>query len=87
MKVTLTPNAKKQYGKLAKAEQPKVKRKLALLAKNEGVGKKLGGEFAGLRSLRAWPYRIIYRIIEVALEQRIEVVDIESRGQVYKKRR
>ena len=62
MKLFLTPQAKKDYSKLPKAEQNKAVRKLDLLEKAPLIGKKLSGELGDLRCLRFWPYRIIYHI-------------------------
>jgi addiction module toxin, RelE/StbE family len=54
------PVAVKQLKKLNNTNRKKVIRKLELLSRNPLSGKMLKGEFQGLRSLRAWPYRIIY---------------------------
>lgn len=62
MKVIITPKADKQYERLPKPAQEKIKRKIVLLEKDELIGKKLSGDFAGLRSLKTWPYRIIYYV-------------------------
>jgi mRNA-degrading endonuclease RelE of RelBE toxin-antitoxin system len=59
-KVIITPQATKQFKHLPKVEQIKIKKKPAALEDNLLSGKKLSGELAELRSLRAWPYRIIY---------------------------
>lgn len=58
--VIITPKAQKQYKKLPPKQQAKIKKKLVSLGNNPNAGKKLAGELAQLRSLRAWPYRIIY---------------------------
>lgn len=62
LQVIITPKAQKQYEHLPPTEQSKIKKKLATLGNDPYAGKKLSGEFAELRSLRAWPYRIIYFI-------------------------
>lgn len=82
MQVILSRDAKKQYDRLSPKERKKVKKKLISLETNPYSGKKLAGELAIYRSLRAWPYRIIYFINEI--HQRIEVSDIEHRQGVYK---
>ena len=60
MKIILTPEAIKQYGKLPKVEQKKIRRKITVLEQDPNAGKKLSGNFSELRSLRVWPYRILY---------------------------
>ena len=64
MEVIITPKASKQYDQIPKTEQVKIKKKLLTLNQNPYDGKKLSGNFSGLRSLRAWPYRIIYYVDE-----------------------
>ena len=82
MQVIITLKAFKQYNHLTKAEQVKIKKKLKLLEHNSKEGKKLSGEYAELRSLRAWPYRIIYYIDKA--KKKIYVVTIAHRQGVYK---
>ncbi len=82
MLVILSKDAKKQYDRLPQTEQKKVKKKLQSLEMSPLAGKKLVGELSLYRSLRAWPYRIIYSINEK--EKRVEVSDIEHRQGVYK---
>jgi len=64
MKVILSKDAHKQYSHLLKSEQIKIHKKLMILESNPYEGKKLEGELQGIRSLRAWPYRILYEINE-----------------------
>jgi len=82
MQVVLSKNASKHYKRLPPAEMNKIKRKLLLLENDPLVGKKLEGELSVYRSLRAWPYRIIYIINQK--EQCIEVDDILHRQGAYK---
>lgn len=82
MRVVLSITAQKQYNKLPDSERKKIKKKLNSLETDQLTGKKLGGDLKLFRSLRAWPYRIIYYINET--EDRVEVVDIEHRQGVYK---
>lgn len=82
MEVILSKQAKKQYGHLPVTEQKKVKKKLQLLEADPLAGKKLFGELSASRSLRAWPYRIIYAISKK--RNTAEVSDIEHRQGVYK---
>lgn len=60
MQVIITPEAQKQYDKLPSQAQVKITKKLELLKEDSFIGKKLGGQLAKYRSIRAWPYRIIY---------------------------
>lgn len=60
MRVELTDRAKRQLKSLSLKQQEKVINKLQLIKISPFVGKKLSGEYIGRRSIRAWPYRIIY---------------------------
>lgn len=82
MQVVLSKRAANHYKRLPKPEQTKIKRKLIMLETSPLVGKKLSGELAEDRSLRVWPYRIIYSINEI--EQHVEVSDILHRQGAYK---
>jgi len=82
MEVIITPRALKQYNHLPKTEQAKIKKKLHLLEENSQEGKKLSGEFADLRSVKVWPYRIIYFINSI--QKKIFIVTIAHRQGVYK---
>jgi addiction module RelE/StbE family toxin len=62
MQIVITAEANKQYKHLPKTEQIKIKKKLAQLEQEPLAGKILSGELSGYRSIRAWPYRIIYSI-------------------------
>lgn len=81
MRVVLSDDATKQYKRLPKSARTKVKKKLSFLKENPYAGKKLVGEFAGLYSLRAWPYRILYEVND--WEQRVEVHKIKHRQGAY----
>ncbi|MBI4973410.1 type II toxin-antitoxin system RelE/ParE family toxin [Candidatus Roizmanbacteria bacterium] len=83
MKIIITPEAIKQYGKLPKVEQKKIKRKITILEQDPKAGKKLSGNFSELRSLRVWPYRILYYINES--QNTIYVVTIAHRQGAYKR--
>lgn len=82
MEVILSKNAAKQFAHLPKIEQTKIKKKLLLLSKKPLAGKKLAGELENDRSLRAWPYRIIYIINQ--RKKRVEVSNILHRQGAYK---
>lgn len=82
MKILLSKKASVHLSHLPKTEQRKIRMKLLLLENNPLIGKKLSGELSGDRSIRAWPYRIIYHIN--LQEKRIEVSDIIHRQGAYK---
>lgn len=46
------------------------------------IGKRLQGEFLGLYSLRVWPYRIIYQVLNKEIV--VVVLHVEHRQGVYK---
>ncbi|GEM_PF-1065020 len=62
MKVIVTPSAQKDFSRLQQKDKERVKKKLVLLESRPLEGKKLSGELNELRSLRAWPHRILYYI-------------------------
>ena len=64
MNLILSKDASKQYQRLPKVDQTKVYKKLTILQQHPYEGKKLAGELEKIRSLRAWPYRILYEINE-----------------------
>lgn len=67
MKLLYKPEAVKQLKKLPLSEKKKIIKKLKALSQNPFAGKVFKGELEGLRSLRAWPYRIIYEIKKKSL--------------------
>ncbi len=74
IQVVITSEASKQYKHLPAKEQKKIKKKLLLLEQSPLAGKKLSGELSGYRSLRVWPYRIIYTIDESSLNLTIKSI-------------
>lgn len=80
--VIITPQAVRQFKHLPKSEQTKIRKKLTVLESNSLSGKKLSGELAELRSLKAWPYRIIYYTDQK--EQNIFITSIIHRQGAYK---
>ena len=82
MRVVITAEGHKQYKRLPKSEQTKIKKKLVALENNPHAGKKLTGDYTGFRSLRAWPYRIIYSIDEN--QQVLTVNSIQHRQGAYR---
>ena len=82
MKILLSAQAANDLKKIPKIEGKKIVRKLQSLGDVPTLGKKLKGDFFGLRSIKAWPYRIIYRLYSDSTA--IEIVTIEHRQGVYK---
>lgn len=81
MKVFLTPSALKQYNLLPENFKLKVRKKLLFLENNPHEGKKLSGKLSEIRSLRVWPYRILYYIDKKS--KKIYVVTIAHRQGIY----
>lgn len=81
MEVILSKDARKQYENLPIPSRTKVRKKLGALEDDPFSGKKLTGELEGIRSLRAWPYRILYEINIKA--DRVEILKIAHRQGVY----
>lgn len=82
MQVILSRDAQKHFRLIPESEKSKIKKKLFLLKDGPLAGKKLGGELSGKRSLKSWPYRIVYSIN--IREKIIEVADIIHRQGAYK---
>lgn len=82
MDVILSKDSLKQYGRLSKPDQLKVRKKLSSLPSNPYAGKKLTGELIDIYSLRVWPYRILYEVNKRM--KRIEILKIAHRQGAYK---
>lgn len=78
MKVEYSRTAKKQIKKLPKNKQIKVLTTIGKLKNDPYAGKKLKGEFEKLRSLKVWPYRIIYRYLP---QEKLLFINIVSHRQ------
>ncbi|OGM93128.1 hypothetical protein A2333_00665 [Candidatus Wolfebacteria bacterium RIFOXYB2_FULL_49_7] len=61
-RIILPKSVQKDLEKLDKKIRMRVIITLQELSKDPFAGKKLQGEHAGQWSVRAWPYRVIYRI-------------------------
>lgn len=77
----LSRKAEKELSDLTKKDRERVIKKLRLLREGPLSGKPLLGKLAGFRSLRVWPYRIIY---EFEKPRRVAVHKILHRQEVYK---
>lgn len=82
MKVVITPSAQKDFSRLQPKDKQKIKKKLIVIEVNPLEGKKLSGELNELRSIRAWPYRILYYID--AEEKTIYITSIVHRQGAYR---
>ena len=83
MRVEYSNTARKEIKKLPKRKQLKIILTIQKLKNDPYAGKKLKGEFEGLRSLKIWPYRIIYRYL--TQDKLIFINVIQHRQKVYKK--
>lgn len=81
LEAALSKKAEDEFSRLSKNDQKKVFKKLKSLQEEPLLGKMLVGKLAGLRSLRAWPYRIIY---EFQKPGRVIVYKILHSQEVYK---
>lgn len=65
--VELSKEAQKSLAKADVSMQGKILRALDALAEDPFIGKKLHGELKDYWTLRAWPFRIVYKIREKQL--------------------
>jgi mRNA-degrading endonuclease RelE of RelBE toxin-antitoxin system len=82
MQIIYAPSVIKKLKKINSADKNKIRKKIESLKENPLSGKLLKGELTGLRSLKAWPLRIIY--IFSSKTKTISIVAIDYRGSVYK---
>ena len=80
--VVVKNQARKSLEKIDKRFAPKINRAIRLLQEYPLLGKPLEGDCEGQRSLRVWPYRIIYEIYKHQLV--ILIIAIKHRQNVYK---
>ena len=82
MKVTYSKTSLKQLKKLTGTKQIEILKKIEKLKNDPDASKKLKGPLKNFRSLKAWPYRIIYQYSEN--NKTIFINIIQHRGSVYK---
>jgi len=82
MQVEYSDTSAKHLRKLPKPKQIKILKTIEKLKNDPYAGKKLKGEFAGLRSIKVWPYRIIYRYLPQ--DKLLFINVIQHRQGVYK---
>ena len=74
--------AQKQLESLPKKDQKRVLAVFDVLRENPMAGKQLEGKYKGFRSLRVWPYRILYAVDHRIIT--VTVVKVGHRKDVYK---
>lgn len=82
MHLIISEETQRQYKRLPKHQQQKIRKKLTALSVSPYSGKKLEGKLKGRYSIRVWPYRIIYSINKS--KNRLEVSAILHRQEAYK---
>lgn len=81
-KVVIAPAAVKVLRNLPTTHARRVLAAIDGLRDDPNAGKALQGQLAGLRSLRVWPYRIIYQLHKRVVT--ITVVAVGHRRDVYR---
>ena len=79
--VYLRKNAKKTLLKIPRSIVLRIGRFIDDLQDNPLIGVRMNGKLSHLRKIKVANYRIIYQIIEFELI--IEIIEIESRGNVF----
>lgn len=74
--------AQKELESLSVKDQKQVLAVFDVLRENPAAGKQLQGKFKGFRSIRVWPYRIIYVIDHKIIT--VTIVKIGHRKNVYR---
>jgi mRNA-degrading endonuclease RelE of RelBE toxin-antitoxin system len=82
MKVNYSKTSLKQLKKLTKAKQIEILKKIEKLKNDPDAGKKLKVPLKNFRSLKVWPYRIIYQYSEN--DKTIFINIIQYRQSAYK---
>lgn len=82
MNLVYKDEAVKALRTLGPAEKAKAKKKILALLADPLLGKPLQGPLAGIRSVKAWPIRILYTFTSDT--QTITIRTIGHRGNVYK---
>jgi mRNA interferase RelE/StbE len=82
MKVNYSRTSLKQLKRFPKTKQIEVLKKIEKLKNYPGAGKKLKGPLKNFRSLKVWPYRIIYQYSKK--DKTIFINVIQHRQNIYK---
>jgi len=80
-RVVVPKKIEKKLEKLDKKSQARIQTGLIILESNPYAGKKLEGRYKNCYSLKVWPYRIIYEIIQTKLI--VLTIEIGHRQGVY----
>lgn len=80
-KIELTKEAEEDFSKLDNESQIRISKKIKELSSNPNLGKPLRAHLAGLRSVRAGKYRVIYQVRKSFLL--IYIIKIGHRKNVY----
>lgn len=81
-KIVVKKQAKKSLEAIDKRFIHKINEAINILQEYPLLGKPLEGEYKGQRSLKVWPYRIIYQIYKQQLV--ILIISIKHRQNTYK---
>lgn len=81
-RLVMTKQVDKQFEGLHKKDQKRVQAAFEVLKENPLAGKQLEGKYKGLRSLRVWPYRILYVVDHGVIT--VTVMKIGHRKDVYR---
>jgi mRNA interferase RelE/StbE len=82
MKINYSKTSLKQLKNLPEKNQIEILKKIEKLKNDPGIGKKLKGPLKNFRSLKVWPYRIIYQYSDS--DKVIFINVIQHRQSVYK---
>ena len=82
MEIIYSPSVIKKLKRINPRDKSKIRKKIEVLKSDPLAGKALKGELKDLRSLKAWPLRIIY--LFNPKHKVINIVAIDYRGSVYK---
>ena len=82
MKVNYSKTSLKQLKNLPEKNQIEILKKIEKLKNDPDIGKKLKGPLKNFRSLKVWPYRIIYQYSDS--DKVIFINVIQHRQSVYK---
>lgn len=81
-RIEVKRRAAKVIDSLSKKDQQRIAEAFEVLRRDPFAGKKLEGEFEGARSIRVWPYRILYAIFEEIVT--VVVFRVGHRKDVYR---
>jgi len=86
MRISYSKSAVKAIERLSFSEKQLIKSKIDGLFRipPEGDIKALKGMSIGIKRLRVGKYRVIFRIVEDEQDAVLEIIDIGSRGDIYK---